>query len=121
MLVQAGVQELLRKVDADGSGDLSLEEFSRLFGAARLRTVFEQIDADGSGSISQDEMVAALGLLGVRATKREAQRMVEAVDRNNDSFISWEEFYAAFELVPLASLHAVANTWASKRPFAASQ
>jgi solute carrier family 25 phosphate transporter 23/24/25/41 len=111
--VQAGVQELLRKVDADESGSLSLAEFERLFSAARLRTVFEQIDADGSGSISQDEMVAALGLLGVRATKREAKRMVQLVDRNNDSLISWEEFHAAFQLVPLASLQAVANKWAS--------
>lgn len=107
------MQELLNKVDADRSGDLSFEEFKKLFGAARLRAVFEKIDADGSGSISTAEMVAALKLLGVRATRCEASRMMAAVDRNNDEQISWQEFYAAFELVPLASLQAVASRWAS--------
>jgi len=140
--VQEGVAALLQKVDADKSGDLSLSEFKALFEVsvgkcysrmfrhalpfayrfcesllslqvARLRKVFEEIDKDRSGSISTAEMVDALGQLGVRVTKGETARMISEIDGNNDGTISWPEFYSAFELVPLASLQAVANKWAS--------
>jgi solute carrier family 25 phosphate transporter 23/24/25/41 len=57
--------------------------------------------------------VQALGQLGVRSTRGQAARMIRSIDRNNDDQISWEEFHAAFELVPLASLQAVANAWSS--------
>ncbi len=110
---KAGLKELLEKVDADRSGDLSHSEFRTLFEAARLRAVFEKIDVDGSGQISQQEMVRALGALGIRATRSEAAQMVKAVDRDNNEEISWPEFYAAFQLVPLASLQSVANKWSA--------
>jgi hypothetical protein len=110
---QAGVSELLEKVDADRSGDLSLGEFKALFEVARLRRVFEALDADGSGLITGAEMVNALKLLGVRATQKEAASLIDAIDRNHDDQISWEEFHEAFKLVPLASLHAVAAKWSS--------
>ena len=49
----AQLDALLRRVDVDASGALSLAEFGSLFSFARLRTAFNQFDADGSGEIGE--------------------------------------------------------------------
>ena len=106
------MRELLAKIDAERSGDLwEFVEFKTLFEAARLRRVFDAIDSDGSGSISTSEMKNALKMLGVRATRADADRMIRAIDHDHDNTVSWGEFYAAFQAVPVASLQAIVSKW----------
>ena len=68
---EAEAEELLRTIDKDGSGTISLDELRDLFHRAALRRIFESIDKDGSGTIEEHELQMALALFDVHLAKHE--------------------------------------------------
>eukprot|EP00913_Durusdinium_trenchii_P012301 g11550.t1 len=58
------LQKVFERIDEDGSGELTLEELSRLrvmdIDEVDLQQLFEMIDVDGSGSIEAHEFIAPL-------------------------------------------------------------
>lgn len=63
-LGHAGTRPILAALDADGNGQVSLEEYSAFLGAfgvtaEQARTAFQQLDRNGNGSLSPDELADA--------------------------------------------------------------
>ena len=55
------LEAVFKKMDKDGSGSLSLEEFKGKRDAAKAEPQFKKLDKDGNGSISLEEFKAARG------------------------------------------------------------
>ena len=105
----AQCEELLSKADGDKSGSLTIDEVASLFESAKLAQTFEELDADGSGTIQSSELGSALQKLGYNLGERECAELLAKVDANRDGEVSFEEFRAFFEFVPLASLSGIAE------------
>src|SRR5262249_16917264 len=59
------LKDLFSKIDADGDGKITKDEFEKALGAGGTNTaqaddVFSKLDKDGNGSVSMDEMSSAL-------------------------------------------------------------
>ena len=50
--------------------------------------VFKCLDADGGGTVDKPEIMAALKVLGIKATKQEIETMISHVDKDNTGFSS---------------------------------
>ena len=108
---EAEAEELLRTIDKDGSGTVSLNELRDLFHRAALRRIFESIDRDGSGTIEEHELQTALALFDVHLAKHEIETMMHEVDKSEDGLVSFEEFFAFFDKLEDPSLRSVAQSW----------
>lgn len=97
--------------DADNSGELSFEEFSTIFEASKLRSVFSEIDSDGSGQINTEELGKALDKLGYKLPKSEIAKILTKVDKDESGEVSFDEFHTFFKYVPAASLATIAKMW----------
>lgn len=97
--------------DCRADGNLSLREFHCLFNATRLRRTFDEVDSAKNGVISADELVEALRRVGFRRSRDQAACMLKSIDKDGDGEISWEDFYRAFEFVPLANVERIAERW----------
>ena len=101
------VDELLRKLDTDGSGTLSFDEFVAMYGRrqqeqqqknsdaeleAALAHAFVLIDSDGSGSISADELAAAFAEWGESMSEEEVVQFVAVADTDQSGRITYAEF-----------------------------
>ena len=56
--------------------------------------VFRLFDKDGNGSIERDELALVLTSLGMAVSDGEIDRLMNAVDTNNDNTIDFDEFVA---------------------------
>jgi len=72
------------RLDVDGDGQLSAEEFTSP--RDRKRGLVEQADADGDGKVTRDEFDA---MLAERASK--SRDLFESMDSNSDSVITADE------------------------------
>lgn len=106
------IQHILEKTSAAGQMSLTFDQFVELFSASRLLKVFNTMDADGSGTIDKDEIQMALKKLGIKLSRHQCEEMLEAVDQNGDGEISFEEFKAFFEGLPVDSMETIAMKWA---------
>jgi Ca2+-binding EF-hand superfamily protein len=86
-----GPQAMFLKLDANGDGQITAEEFEA-FRAART----QGIDADGDGFLSQQELVAMVDAARAeRITERAGRRyeqLLARADANGDGKLSVEEF-----------------------------
>jgi len=113
---EAECHELVKRVDIDSSGELSIEEVAQLFEVAKLKATFEELDSDGSGSIAAAELSDALKKLGYRVPEKQCLELLKKVDTNNDGQVSFDEFVAFFEFVPIASLGSIARLATTSPP-----
>ena len=104
---------IIRTVDADESGSLSLDEFTNIFGVAKLKSIFQHIDKDGSGFINSEELSSALEALGYKLPPREVKMILKKVDDDNSGEVSFEEFKTFFQYVPATSLSLLVKSWTS--------
>lgn len=64
--------------------------------ADKIRTIFLKIDKDGNGRIDNNEFVEFLCGLGARVSPQEATIIFQAIDKNKDKTICYEEFVDYF-------------------------
>lgn len=94
------LKELIARVDTDGDGAISFEEFlaemkKRLKswgGEQDLREVFHAFDLDGDGHISVDELKQAMAQAGEKLSQEELEAMIREADVDQDGKVNYEEF-----------------------------
>lgn len=125
------VKDIIRSIDADGSGTIEFDEFLTLMSDPKFndlakdehRQAFEMFDKDGSGHISVAELKDAfrsLGellpnhilpgnsrfVLGQRLDDDEFDAIIQEADLDGDRHIDYEEFLEARSHPALCSLFA---------------
>ena len=99
-ITDAEFEEIMKLIDQDKSGQISIEEFLRatvsyenLVTEKNLKYAFDYFDKDHSGSLSPDEIREVLGLNeDSEKTKQIVNDIIKDVDLNGDGQISYEEF-----------------------------
>merc|ERR1712072_707476 len=67
---------------------------------AVVSQIFERIDADGSGTLSKQEFISALTSMELGLTRREVNTIMFQIDQDQDGNISYREFVPfAFDLL----------------------
>ena len=71
-----GIEKMFKKLDKDGNGSISLEEYKALAKgddakAEKLEKKFKKLDADGNGSLSMEEMAKGAGKGGGKKKKKD--------------------------------------------------
>lgn len=92
--------EIMKTIDQDKSGEISIEEFLRatvnyesLIAEKNLKYAFDYFDKDHSGTLSPDEIRDVLGLdMNDTKTKNLVKEIMKDIDTNGDGLISYEEF-----------------------------
>eukprot|EP00455_Lapot_gusevi_P023977 TRINITY_DN2488_c0_g1_i1.p1 TRINITY_DN2488_c0_g1~~TRINITY_DN2488_c0_g1_i1.p1 ORF type:complete len:177 (-),score=55.00 TRINITY_DN2488_c0_g1_i1:288-818(-) len=86
-----------RKLDTDGSGTLTLNEFQAIQGLENnplVKRVIDIFDTDVSGSVDFAEFISALSIFANTEQKAEKLRFAFKIyDVNNDGFISNGDLY----------------------------
>ncbi|GMH18692.1 hypothetical protein Nepgr_020533 [Nepenthes gracilis] len=99
-LSEEEIVAILREIDMDGDGCISLEEFGAISSAfgpasdmAELREAFEVFDVDHDGKITAEELLNVFVAIGdERCTLEDCRGMIQSVDRNGDGFVCFEDF-----------------------------
>lgn len=70
-----GIDKMFKKLDKDGNGSISLEEFKaqakgKEAKAAKLEKRFKKLDADGDGALSKEELAKGMGKKGGKKKKK---------------------------------------------------
>eukprot|EP01125_Pyxidicula_operculata_P003495 TRINITY_DN1442_c0_g1_i1.p1 TRINITY_DN1442_c0_g1~~TRINITY_DN1442_c0_g1_i1.p1 ORF type:complete len:149 (-),score=39.15 TRINITY_DN1442_c0_g1_i1:408-854(-) len=92
------VEMMMKKVDQDGNGEISFDEFVVLMASTRqspddeLRQAFKVFDIDGNGTIDKDELKQVMIKLGQKVTNEQIEEMIKASDQNGDGKIDYNEF-----------------------------
>ena len=96
------LRQLISEADLDDDGRVSLQEFlsmnaqtsriRKIYEDTELREAFNFYDANKDGQISVAELQSALKRLGMTVSQEEATTMIEAVDKDGDGQVSFEEF-----------------------------
>jgi calcium-dependent protein kinase len=92
--------EIMKNIDQDNSGEISIEEFLRatldyenIATEKNLKLAFEYFDKDQSGNLSPDEIRDVLGLTGNnKKVENLINDIIKEIDSDGDGLISFEEF-----------------------------
>ncbi|XP_069114960.1 uncharacterized protein [Argopecten irradians] len=96
------LQDMIKEADADGSGDIDLEEFLALMAKKMkdtdseedLKQAFKVFDKDNSGFITQIELRTVMTNLGEKMDDEEVEEMIKEADLDGDGKINYSEFVA---------------------------
>ncbi|CAK8579631.1 unnamed protein product [Lathyrus sativus] len=94
------LNNMIREVDGDGDGCISLQEFIELNTKGvdsdeileNLKDAFAVFDMDGNGSITAEELNTVMRSLGEECSLAECRRMIGGVDSDGNGTIDFEEF-----------------------------
>ena len=95
------LQDMIVKVDKDGSGTVELDEFVSLLGLMKelyrvseeeIKGTFKIFDRNGDGSISSDELREVMTSVGAKLTEDEITAMIDEADADADGSVDYEEF-----------------------------
>ena len=91
--------EIMKLIDQDNSGEISIEEFLRatidyenIATEKNLKYAFDYFDRDGSGTLEPDEIRDVLGLADNEKSKKIINDIIKEIDSNGDGLIDFEEF-----------------------------
>ncbi|GBF87688.1 calcium-dependent kinase [Raphidocelis subcapitata] len=94
----AGLQELFKSIDADGSGTITVEEMKKALSAwghkiseVELQSLMAIADVDGDGLIDYNEFVAATMHLSKLEKEELLQKAFKQLDRDGSGTISLDE------------------------------
>ena len=98
MLTDAEFEDIMKIIDQDHSGQISIEEFLRItvnyenvVTDKNLKYAFEYVDKDHSGYLSPDEVKEILGLNGdSKKMMNVVSDIIKSVDLNGDGKISYD-------------------------------
>eukprot|EP00497_Spongosphaera_streptacantha_P000363 TRINITY_DN122_c1_g1_i1.p1 TRINITY_DN122_c1_g1~~TRINITY_DN122_c1_g1_i1.p1 ORF type:complete len:205 (-),score=53.22 TRINITY_DN122_c1_g1_i1:75-689(-) len=98
-------KSVIKAVDFNENDMLELDEFlgARIcrkinLKEERLKKLFRCLDLDDSGNLNAKEIVAALeSIRGSSMSLDEAAALINAVDKNNDGVVDYEEFLEMFD------------------------
>lgn len=104
-ITEEKAKEMIKKVDLDGDGRISLDELVALLkpvlleelvskesSIEEIRGLFMEADTDYSGFLSIDEMYACMLKMGVNVSRQEIVRLFMEFDINGDMQIDIDEF-----------------------------
>jgi len=92
------IAEIIKEVDADGSGEIDFDEFVALMLDGKksreeeLKEAFEKFDADGNGVITLDELKLAMKSVGDELGDEEIQQMMKEADTDGNGSVDFAEF-----------------------------
>ena len=97
---EAELNDMIREVDTDGSGEIEFPEFLVMMAKKirpedtdeELKEAFKVFDKDGNGFISREELKVVMIGLGESLTEEETDEMFEEADTDKDGQISFQEF-----------------------------
>lgn len=97
------VEELIRNVDADGSGEIDYSEWlmtavskEKLLSKEKLEQAFNLFDKNGDKSVSYDEVVVMLE--AIKQIDNEAvERALKEIDNKGRGSLTFKEFKALIE------------------------
>jgi len=89
---------MFKRLDANGNGTLSLSEWKASDTSPDFQKHFEALDADKNGSVDLSEYLKAAG------NHSNLRETFKDLDRNNDGFLSHEEF-SAFDGLKVWAVH----------------
>ena len=93
------IQQHMRSLDEDQSGEVDFDEFSDYFRAClNAEWLWSQADADISGSLDKAELKEVLHSLGKRTTDAGFLKMWTALDADNSGLIEKNEFMEWWKL-----------------------
>lgn len=94
------LKDMMQKVDTDGSGGISFEEFVAMMQLGEVETDFEKeikeafkfFDKDGDGEVTPSELAQIMRGLGDKLSDEEIELLVKVADKDGDGTISIQEF-----------------------------
>lgn len=94
------LREMMAKVDTDGSGGISFDEFVAMMQLKEVETDFEReineafkfFDKDGDGEVSPSELAEIMRGLGDKLSDDDINLLVKVADKDGDGTISIQEF-----------------------------
>lgn len=106
-ITEEKAKEMVKKVDLDGDGRITLDELISLLrpilleelvskesSVEEVRAMFKEADTDYSGFLSIDEMYVCLLKMGVNVSRQEIVKLFMEFDINGDMQIDIDEFVA---------------------------
>lgn len=95
------VNEMIEKVDCDGSGTIDFPEFLRMMSnqtedfdhETEIRETFRMFDKDGDGFITAGELRYMFANMGQKLSDEEINEMIMDADVDGDGRINYAEFF----------------------------
>ena len=103
---QAEIEEMIKEVDEDGSGEIEFDEFLQLMGmkvnATELEFMeaFKVLDRDGRQTIGVKDVIIACSTIGEKIDRKTALAIIQLVSKNQKEVINYEEFLELMMMLP---------------------
>uniref|UniRef100_A0A8C2W4P2 Solute carrier family 25 member 23 n=1 Tax=Chinchilla lanigera TaxID=34839 RepID=A0A8C2W4P2_CHILA len=99
--------------EADASGGLDLEEFSRYLQEReqRLLLMFHSLDRNQDGHIDVSEIQQSFRALGISISLEQVEKILQSMDRDGTMTIDWQEWRDHFLLHSLENVEDVLYFW----------
>ncbi|XP_060711295.1 mitochondrial adenyl nucleotide antiporter SLC25A24-like [Hemiscyllium ocellatum] len=114
LLTQADTEkEILRAGDTNHDGQLDLAEFIEYLRQheKKLKLMFKSLDQNNDGQIDAYEVQHTLSTLGITITLKQAERILQSMDKDGTITVDWNEFRDHFIFNPLTNMEQIVEHW----------